>query len=142
MDESKFLTIKQKIVAFIVMLIAYINPYTLETSFAKIWWDEILDGNSGVSGAGSVFNGMHSGIQKPIKAALQVAAPICKVYCFYFFPLMFVLNLILMALSKDDKAMGACKTAIITEITVLFLMILFPSLLWEGIKATGANTAN
>lgn len=134
MENKRFLTIKQKIVSFIVMLMAYINPYTLMSSYA-IWWDDVLGGTEvgDISGKGDI-------ISKPAFAALQVAAPICKVYCFYFFPAMFALNLILMAVSKDDKAMGACKTALITEITVLFLMILFPSLLWEGIKATGSTT--
>lgn len=139
MENKRFLTIKQKIASFIVMLIAYINPYTLAASYAGLWWDDVLSGNEGraieqVRERGEI-------IKKPIFAALQVAAPICKTYCFYFFPVMFALNLILMAVSKDDKAMGACKTALITEIAVLFLMILFPSILWEGIKATG-STAN
>lgn len=137
MDESKFLTIKQKIAAFIVMLISYINPYTLASSYAGIWWDEVLDGqNNSLSN----FRDNGSAIKYSVLAAMEVAAPICKTYCCYFFPIMFVLNLILMALSKDDKAMGACRTAIITEIVVLFLMLLFPSLVWEGMKATGIKT--
>lgn len=138
MKNKRFLTIKQKIASFIVMLIAYINPYTLAASYAKIWWDDVLGYNAVNVTADMKANSI---ILTGIVAALNLAAPLCKTYCYYFFPAMFALNLILMAVSKDDKAMGACKTALITEIAVLFLMILFPSILWEGIKATG-STAN
>lgn len=131
MKKTRFLTAKQKIATFIAMFIAYANPYTLASSYAELWWDNV----SNVSD----FDKTASVLKEPVMAALEVAAPLCKTYCLYFFPIMCVLNLILMATTKDDKAMGMCKTALITEIVVLFLMICIPSLLYEGVKATGAG---
>lgn len=78
-------------------------------------------------------------IVRGVLPALHVASPICKTYCYFFFPLMFVINVILMATSKEDKALGMCKTALISEIIVLLLMILLPQLLIASIEAGGTS---
>ena len=129
------INIKQKLIVAAVTAATLLNPLTFPSSQARIWWDSMGENDPDYQR----FLNTDSIIARGVLPALHVASPICKTYCYFIFPLMFVINVILMATSKEDKALGMCKTALISEIIVLLLMILLPQLLVAGIEAGGTS---
>jgi len=129
-----FLTLKQKIATTALMVIATVNQYTLPGSYADFWWTTLEKDQYYQK-----FSNSQSPVINGIIAGLQIGSPLCKTYCYFFFPLLFCINMILLATSKEDKALGMCKTALITEIIVLLLMIFLPQLILAAINAGGTS---
>lgn len=116
------------------MALSAANRYTLPASYAELWWNKMESDPYYQQIAGA-----SSPVVSGILAGLRLGGPICKTYCSFFFPLLFCINMILMATSKEDKALGMCKTALITEIIVLLLMMFLPQLILAAIDAGGTS---
>lgn len=129
--NTKGLSKGQKIVGALLIFWSQMNQYTLTASYAKgAWWNK--DDYTIQEGTGA-----YAGFQSAVYSAFSVVAPLAKLYIQFFFPVMFLFNMFAMALVKDDKAVGFCKNALITECIVALLLWAIPTLITTAFDIWG-----